>query len=405
METVALLGAWDGRELLDPSLNTHSPETLAEAQAKLLRDELAKVQPALISARKLLDFPEGRFPPYQWTLDYFATIQTHQLDTRQVVDLLRADAMLKCHQRDLPGAWNSVIGMVHAGRSLGDEAAGLSQFTRLAIHRAVVDTCERILGRGELSEPALTRMRELLAEERKHSATALFIRAERAGQHRFYTNLECGVVDLAMLANAPRNEFADRMWRNYVASGQSKRSHAFTLRTLNRYAHDMKLPEPNNLQSIAELEKMARAGELGPVPALASLLMPAVGKIAYGEKYSKLQLSCAIIALAAETFHLRSHRWPRDVDELQSTGLLEAIPQDPYWSFDPKQLAKPLRLRHAADGIVVHSVVAPRDYQGDGRDDLTALTPHDWESKQCPEFRLWNPPERRRPPARLEELP
>ena len=86
--------------------------------------------------------------------------------------------------------------------------------------------------------------------------------------------------------------------------------------------------------------------------------MPDSLKFLDAEDRTNTLLECAIAASAAERFRLKEGRWPTNLEELVQAKLLAAVPEDVYAD-------KPLRLRVAADGIVIHSRTGSGEYLGD----------------------------------------
>src|SRR5439155_18733809 len=102
---------------------------------------------------------------------------------------------------------------------------------------------------------------------------------------------------------------------------------------------------------------------------------------------TQAKLGCAAVALAAERFRLAQNRWPESVDGLVAMRFLGAVVTDPYDG-------RPLRLKRAADGLVVYSVGPV------GADDGGII---DGKRPAAPGtdvgFRLWDPRRRRQAPS------
>jgi hypothetical protein len=92
--------------------------------------------------------------------------------------------------------------------------------------------------------------------------------------------------------------------------------------------------------------------------------------------------------MAAERFRLKQDRWPADMGELVRSNFLSATPED-RWN------GKPLSLRRAADGIVIHSAGPRGTYAGDRLDQTRRLAP----IRGRMEVRLWDPASRGQEPA------
>ena len=126
---------------------------------------------------------------------------------------------------------------------------------------------------------------------------------------------------------------------------------------------------------------------------LATLLMPAMDRVAMAYIQGQARFSCALGGLAAERFRLVNKRWPKDLQELCPTYLKE-IPIDP---FD----GKPLKFALQEDGIVIYSV--DKDGQDDGGD-IHKQSP-DADNPKDLGVRLYNPKNRRLPPLPMKQQP
>ena len=117
------------------------------------------------------------------------------------------------------------------------------------------------------------------------------------------------------------------------------------------------------------------------------LLLSAATRVAKAEQRADTHLHCACAALATERFRLRHKRWPDSLDELVRAKLLLAAPLDLF-------TGQPVRFRRTADGLVIYSVGADGNAEGDSLDNLKAYDP----AALRIEFRLWNPDRRGQPP-------
>ncbi|CAN5487066.1 hypothetical protein BH10PLA2_BH10PLA2_32470 [soil metagenome] len=101
------LAEW--REAMNKSLEGEPkfPAILTDEQAHLLTAEIAKNSEALRLSRTLVNFPYGRYsityPGNFWTMN-LAPYQK----AREVGNMLRYDALLRAHNRDLVGALDDV---------------------------------------------------------------------------------------------------------------------------------------------------------------------------------------------------------------------------------------------------------------------------------------------------------
>ncbi len=360
------------------------PLRLREEQAETLQEMLGELGAALKEARKLIEYPKGRYPPPVLTPDWMSTRIEHTSAVRDVSTLLFLDAVLLCEQRDYKKAWASAEATLNAGRSLGDEPWFVSMLLRFAARLKCVAAMERILAQGEVDEMALAEARARFRSEQGRNLTEFGIRGERAGQHVFYTNLAKGEVKTPDLAEIPGDAAAN--WDSMKAR-DIPASHAYMLRMLTRAigCANKARKEQDDCFGKWESDIKGAKGSL-TIPLLAGLLTPATSRIADAEGRSDTLLECAVTALAAEQFRLRAKRWPKNLAELVKAGLLLKIPLDLHDH-------QPLRLRHAPNGLVVYSLATGHDYEGTAWDNPAAPP----LGQERVEFRLWDPAHRRQP--------
>jgi hypothetical protein len=133
------------------------PVNLTPEQAVQLREELDAIAAAVAEARKLVDFPLGRFP-LNVTPDFIGTDFDEQISARSAAQVLALDLRRRLHEADLPDAWTNLIAMLNAGRSLGDEPILTSQMIRMALQEQTVRHLERLLGQGQAPAAGLAEL-------------------------------------------------------------------------------------------------------------------------------------------------------------------------------------------------------------------------------------------------------
>src|SRR2546425_5202633 len=136
------------------SMQAHSSQQLNEEQARILRVKMKEATAALAHARKLKDFPKGRYP-VAWSEDALSTLLPHLQRVRELANLLSADAMLRAHDKDLDGALESCLANLNGARSIGDEPTYISALVRVAVRAVTLERLEQVLSQGEPSEAAL----------------------------------------------------------------------------------------------------------------------------------------------------------------------------------------------------------------------------------------------------------
>jgi hypothetical protein len=362
-------------EALDVLLQAAGPDRLAEARA-------------------LIAFPRGRHA-VTYSPDWFGTMLPHLQNHREVLSLLRYDALARSQVGDAGGAIEDAHAALNVGSSIGDEPILVSQVIRVACQTLAVYVIERALAQGEPPPERLAVLQRRL-EELDGEPLALYgLRGERAGFDRVVQNLEGGGVagSRTMLPSVIGN------WKllrgitgvrsagppDYEAltlfiPGNLARQRAEGLRHFNRAIEIVKRPPE---QWRPDLDAWnARTKQLSYLP---RLVLPALAKLTEVAQRNHAQLRCAATAVAAERYRRQTDRWPATTDELVKARLLMATPIDPYDG-------QPLRLKRLADGLVIYAVGSDLADNG-GNLDRSAIKPGTDLG-----FRLWDVPARRQPP-------
>jgi hypothetical protein len=380
-------------------LDSPPPCQLLPDHAKSLAAVIQTLEPALKVARTLTRYPRGRYPPMQLEPDHqFRYVNTHAQKMQDLARALEYDALYQADNGKCDAAWQSAMAVLHVARSIGDEPALQSQITRRSIRQDAIVALERVLGRCTVEEAELTRAREFLAQETSVSLTSIGVRGERASQHDFYSRLLAGQTKLEKVVGHHIRDLLDNdeEIRNATLAGDEAArraniagSHAYTLRALTRILACADKPLAERRTCLLEWH-----GDIWTdkgrkrTPLLASMLTPALSMLYANEEWNIVRLHCAWIALAAEQFRLQEGRWPRDALELAGRRLLP----EPF--IDPCD-HKPIRVRHAPDGLVVYLVGSRGEYEGKARDDLCQ---RNFVLGDHFEFRLWDPKHRAHPP-------
>jgi hypothetical protein len=374
---------------VEDDLGNLPPEVqLDDALLRDLRADLNAAEPARAEARKLAGLREGRFPIH-YERNYFSTkINTQQV--RDVARLLRHEAVLLAQEGQADKALEATRGIVVAGRSVGDEPTLISQLIRLAIEAIALQTLERVLAQGEPSAEELKRMQELLELEAAEPLLLNAARGERAGQHELMKGLTSGDVKLSTLD--PPGTGEGSALNDITGPTLARTSHAQLLRWMTEYVRIARLPPEEQAEPIKALERDVKQSRAGYRAILATMLMPAFIKVWEAARREQAGLRCAIVAIAAERYRKDHGRWPEALNDL-THGYLKAVPTDPYDG-------KPLRWKPLPDGVIVYSVGPDLDDNGGALNRTQPLAKGiDYG------FRLWDPAQRRRPPAEILPLP
>jgi hypothetical protein len=354
------------------------PRQLSAEQIEALRAELTRAEAALVQARKLSELTEGRYPIH-YSADAISTLLPYAQNTREIARLLSYDVLLRAQENDAEQALRSCRAIINAGRSVGDEPTLVSQLVRIAIRSIAVDKVQRALAQGQPSEAALRKLQQLLEKEEPEPLLLIGMRGERGGMDRLLLALESGTTSLDSVLGGPSGMESLTL----RLPGSMDRQRAAMLRYLTRAVEVAKLP-PGQQQhdEMQQLEAIVKTQ-----PYLVRLLAPAFTKVFTAFERSRMELRCAVAALAAERYRHDKKRWPDTLEALCEAGYLGQVPVDLYDG-------KPVRLRRLDDGLLIYSI-GP-----DGEDNGGNLDPKKPLAKGTDlGFRLWDADKRRQPPA------
>ena len=388
---------WFLKEVDEAFQDDLAPEIqLTEVQRRALREELTAADAVLREARRLADFPQGRFP-VAWKPDVLSTVLEYVEAVRTIANVLHYDVIWRADQQDPDGAILSCRAILNTGRAIGDEPTLISQLVRHAVHSFTVRGIERALAQGEPSDAALLSLQQLLEQEVNGPPLVLIaLRGERASLDRMMRNLENGKVPIHKWLGyfGSGGSRGNPLFRNLemFLSGCLKRQRASLVHLLTDIVEAAKLPPE---QRAAWFK--AQGPTLASQPWAVQMFLPGVFRLEPSFRRGEAELRCALVMVAVERFRRRHGRWPESLNELVPEFLVQ-LPTDPCNGL-------PLCYRHLKDGVVIYSVAE------DGVDNGGTILRRgamkagvDWG------VRLWDVPRRRRPapapaPTGLPELP
>jgi hypothetical protein len=353
-------------------------DRLPDVELVGLRQEHAKVEAALATARDIADRPRGRHVVV-WAPDLIGTLVPHLMSTRRVMQVLVLDAYLRSVDGDGEGALRSCLALLNSGRSVGDEPMAMAQLVRAVCAQQSVRSLERALAHTEVAPASLEKIQGLLADEAEQPSLLIAARFQRVSYFEPLEMMRTGRFDRV----AYRMQ-SSRLGTNFdarVDAVRARAAEAAFLRHTNAVVEIARLPTEIQEERLSEL-----AAPKETLPALIEGLTKDVQWIKLARRFHRAQanLRCGAAALAAERFRLAENRWPADLNALVPR-YLAAVPPDP---FD----GRPLRLRRLPDGVVIYCVNADRADDGgklDRRDPEAAGTDLG--------FQLWDANRRERP--------
>jgi hypothetical protein len=369
-----------GRELAKPEWKTYlevppNERFSARVLAVVRRDADASAE-AVKLARTLKDRPFGH-REIALTPDVLNTPLNDTQHTRHVADVLRWDIALAVEDGDTLRAPDTLLAILNAARSIGDEPFLISQLVHVAVRSVAVKSAERLL--AQTTDPLdLTDFQRALAADADEPILLYGIRGDRAMFDRLIENLANGTVTPGKAIDSGFDTAWGKFsWWHYRVRLLADR--ALVLSWMTVAARAARLPLHEQPAAFAALP----APPNDPDQILARLLLPAVDKVAEAHWRSVAEARCAVVGIACERFRQQHKRWPESLAEL-TPAFISAVPIDPY-------NAEPLRYAKLNAGVVVYSV--GKDLRGDGG----TLDAPDPQPNPYARFRLWNPDQRRLP--------
>ncbi|MBL8793202.1 MAG: hypothetical protein JNM56_04800 [Planctomycetia bacterium] len=368
-----------------PPQHQYTPEMV-----EFLHAGLERAKPALVEARKLANFPRGRYA-VDWQPDYYSTA-LQAINAHDIAELLAWDIKVQSQQGDFRAALHSLLAQLNAFRASGDEPSFVSILVRISGQGIVAWSLERILGKGEADAHDLEQLQRLLLDEANQDLLLLGARADRAGCHHLFQSLEAGKIsdfsaaDLASLESDKPSSLVKLSWHIPFVR---KRQRALILRLQNCFVEIAKLPEQQQPAAMREWQdQLPQEKNLAAV-----LLMTGLPQVPFMGQRAQARLRTTIAALAVERYRLDRGNWP-DSLEVLCPCYLSSVPVDPF-DFEP------LRYRRVRDGVVIYS--CGRDGADNGgvipRQGLADDTGYDLG------FQLWDVDQRRQPPLPPEPVP
>ena len=292
-------------------------QCLAPGTVELLQADLNEVGAALAEARALMDFSEGRFP-IAWASDGISTPLPHLAKTRDVVNLLAYDVLLRTQKQETDEALLSCRALLNVGRSLGDEPTAVSQRLRIDIRNIASEQIEFALAHGQPSEPVLASLQGVLDSEEGEPLLASSIKSERALMDRLLTSVESGIFTPRQVRNTTFFSTVLHLFRHSTAV---RTAH---LRFCNLAEEYSTRPAAEQLAAFGQLERST--ANLAPQ---VQAFVPVIRQMASAFQQSRARLRCASVALAVERYRLDRGTWPSSLGSLVP-GFRATVPTDPF---------------------------------------------------------------------------
>lgn len=367
-------------------------------QMRVERDRLAA---ALDVARRLEDYPEGRFA-IAYTRDMASTKFDDLIAARQVSGLLRLDAVLRAEDGEADDALACSRSIFNAARSIGDEPTLIAQRVRLGCRSIAIQCIARALAQGQPSEAALLRTQRLLEHDLSVPILLIAAEGERAYSHRVMEVLATGDRTMAVLVEQHPDEKLRGSATELLHKVKSCKIHAGILRLSTDMIRIARRPM-SEWASLAEQWEKRQDKSLVAIREDVKHFRTTLQAVLREQAL----LTCAVTALAMERYRLRHGCWPSTLAALQPEFLAETL-ADPYngqplryWPSEPGTWRvegpaevpyneRPVRYFPSTDNVLIYTVGLKGVDHG-GYIDLR--TPHPPEANFG--FRLWDVPHRR----------
>ncbi len=386
------------RKAMDSSLvgDRMAPTLLNAEQERVLRAELTRNAASIEQARRLPEYPYGRFP-VRWSKDYFSTVFTHRMFARWVGNLMTYDARLCAHEGDVTGAFQDVKATIYASRAIGVEPTLQSQLVRIQCDTIADQILEKSLACGRGSEKELLDLQKVLEQEAQTPFFLTGIRGERACLDAVMERIQNGEFTIGEYWRFMTDGGTFFPWGRVAPVGAAfflktvttylnvRNERAELLHLINEFVEFGKLPAEEMAKSISAKEKVW----IQQYPFKDNLVYES-SRYVMADLRAKAILRTAYTGLAMERFHLAKGHWPNTLQELVPS-YLSAVPLDP---FD----GAPLRLVRKGSAVIVYSV--SNDLVDDGGVLLIDPT-----SKGSDIGFVLHDPNQRRQPAKPFEFP
>jgi tRNA A-37 threonylcarbamoyl transferase component Bud32 len=385
------------RERMQALENQPPRSRSSEADAAFFRAELKRMARALPLARKMKDYPSGRFR-INYTRDTYSTDLTAWTGGRRLADLLRLDALVQAQDGNRAGAVTSCLAMLNTGRAYADEPLAHVQWQGMIICHEAIRALERLVAQAECTDAELGAIQQALLEAAAVPMLVTLARGERGAHHYFLSSLAAGDLPSSLVLRSINIKD-----RSELPSGKDlRRFHVWLLRHYTEFVAIARRPPEKQPPLLKGLDAKCATAPLAGAPLFVAFTRTSIEAAAVTRELAELR--CAAVALAVERYRLARGEWPGDLAATVPAYLPE-VPKGPYDG-------RPLRYRRTSDGVVVYCLGPDRtDNQGKlSRTSISAVpaylrdVPMDPYLKEVPieppdgldvGFQLWDKAQRR----------
>ena len=335
-----------------------------------LSDEMRGVMVAIIKTNeaalaeiyRAAQLPKS-FYPVDYPRDYpgaRAALEDHVFGLRDIGFLMAGEALFKTEEGDYDGAAKSISAGMTAAHSLDTSTSMQMQYASFHMTAILIESLQRVLNQGPVSEELLAKLGEQLTSEEKSQRFLTAMICERARNNDL---LEFGPRHMKQFNAALRSENDDggelipSQWGMILRIlGFFDRDRLFFLRAMKTNITIARMTPPASLAMSHVREEIGeRAGNglyIG-----SGMILPEIALWPESDAEMHARLRTASTAAGIERWRaMHDGKLPESLAALVPS-LLPEVPQDP---FD----GQPLRYKSLPRGYVVYSI--GRDMKDDG---------------------------------------
>jgi hypothetical protein len=355
-----------------------------------LRNEFVLIPAATVDQiDQLIDLPEG-YLAITWKPKALESVNLIADDAHRVLPVLEFRALLQMQDGNVDAALRSDCCLWALERCLRFQP--VSQGTNMAVLYHAIRVLERTLAQGVPTVVPLKKTQAILEAAVDDPAPVRELRLDRALMIRVCDNLINGSVLLSDITREDRPKGSlQATLEKQRAKRLAQRAYPAILRTMNESLKLATLPVEKYKPEVDQWTQriLEREGENELVD---RLLRQEFRGFFQSKKHIQARLRTTLCALAAERFRQDHKRWPTSCAELTEGEYLSREYLDPYDG-------KPLHCKPIPEGWIVYSI-GPDEIDNGG-------LLHGSDSLKSADigFQLWNPEQRRQPPAELLPTP
>ncbi len=256
--------------------------------------------------------------------------------------------------------------------SFGRKPLLIEELVRFAAGGITVEALEDSLALCELPPQDLQALKTRMERERGElSLDAAMVFERTIGHFTFEEMIGKGDLRAAVESTS--------LWYRFLP-GWREKDELYYDSVMDSVERAMALPPRQALR--ATDDSVPSIVTVSPPPVLSAMLLPAGHRALKSMILSKVRLSVACAAVAAEQYRLKNGHWPETLDQIVPE-FLDAVPEDPFGTGK-------IRYKHTDTGVMLYSIGPDNRDQGGASMEEVLKTDRDSSAYDVP-FRLLNP--------------